>query len=159
MVEEFELEQDDRKRVIAKPLRVLSKEQVVCTNSAETASFFRKSMHDDKFATEHVFVLSFTAASELIAVTKVASGSVNAALLSTRTIFQVALLTNATFIVIVHNHPSGACVPSEQDRGLTEKVIAAGLLLEVPVIEHIVMGKEKYIGIRENLGGEIRKGV
>lgn len=67
-----------------------------------------------------------------------------------RDVFKAAILVNAAGIIVAHNHPSGDPTPSPDDRALTTRLRAAGQLLGVAVIDHIVVGHEgRYCSFRE----------
>ena len=64
-------------------------------------------------------------------------------------IFRTALVTNASSVMLFHNHPSGDASPSGQDIALTEKLRAAGELLQMPVKDHIILGDGEYYSFHE----------
>lgn len=76
-------------------------------------------------------------------------GTVNCSLVSTREIFKMALRKQAVYILLIHNHPSGDPSPSKEDILVTKKVIDAGKLMEIPLIDHIIIGDGKYISLKE----------
>lgn len=76
-------------------------------------------------------------------------GGLNFAYLSAREVFQPAIETFADGFVIVHNHPSGDPSPSEDDRKLTQSLCAMGNLLKIPLVDHIIVGEEKYFSFAE----------
>lgn len=61
-----------------------------------------------------------------------------------RLIFQTALLSNATRIIVCHNHPSGSLKPSKQDDNLTSELKQAGKLLRIPVVDHIILSEDRF---------------
>ena len=68
-----------------------------------------------------------------------------------RTIFTAALLANAAAVIVAHNHPSGDPEPSTQDITLTRRLLAAGDLLGIPVLDHLVIGDGCWSGLRGRL--------
>lgn len=76
-------------------------------------------------------------------------GSAAACLVSPAVVFRAALLSAATAVVFCHNHPSGDPTPSLEDIVLTEKLIEAGQLLGVRVVDHLVIGDGHWLSIRE----------
>ena len=62
---------------------------------------------------------------------------------------RTALVTNASSVMLFHNHPSGDASPSGQDIALTEKLRAAGELLQMPVKDHIILGDGEYYSFHE----------
>lgn len=88
----------------------------------------------------------------------VAMGSVNCAYAFAREIYKHALISNATGVIIVHNHPSGEVMPSEQDWKFTREIQEAGDLLGVELLDHIIVGdEEKYFSMSETHRWEIRE--
>ena len=66
------------------------------------------------------------------------------------TIFREALMAGAEEIIVAHNHPSGNLKPSNADIEATEKLKVAAELLEVPLIDHLIIGKDDYFSLAEN---------
>ncbi|MGO4947224.1 RadC family protein [Blautia sp. Sow4_E7] len=79
----------------------------------------------------------------------ISRGTVNGTLITPREIFMEALKYHAVGVVLVHNHPSGDPTPSECDQEITERVYTSGELLGVKLLDHIVIGDQKYISFRE----------
>ena len=77
-------------------------------------------------------------------------GTANYSLVHPRDIFKEAYLLNATGIICVHNHPSGEVLPSREDLNLTVRLSDVGLLLGIKVIDHIIIGADKYYSFLEN---------
>ena len=77
------------------------------------------------------------------------TGTVNASLVSPREIYLEALKYHAVGIILLHNHPSGDPTPSDADRRVTRKIKDAGNLLDVPLLDHIVLGDKRYVSFRE----------
>ena len=80
-------------------------------------------------------------------------GTVNYSMVIPRDIFREAVKYNATSILLVHNHPGGSCSPSNEDVELTKKLIYLGDMLEIPVMEHIIIGNGGYYSFRDNMRG------
>jgi DNA repair protein RadC len=76
-------------------------------------------------------------------------GSLNASMVRVGELFRAALQWNSAALIIVHNHPSGDPTPSPEDVLLTRKIVEAGKLLDVEVLDHLVIGHGKYISMRE----------
>ncbi len=76
-------------------------------------------------------------------------GTVNSSLANPREIFLSAVSYHAVGILLVHNHPSGDCTPSQADVDFTQRVKEAGELLGIPLLDHIIIGDCKYLSFRE----------
>jgi DNA repair protein RadC len=81
-----------------------------------------------------------------VAVTR---GILNSSLVHPREVFREAIAERAAAIVLVHNHPSGDPTPSVDDRLVTEQLVAAGRLLDIPVHDHVVIGRGRYASFAE----------
>ena len=71
----------------------------------------------------------------------VSLGTLNSSLIHPREVFKSAILSNAAGIMLIHNHPSGKCDPSELDISITKKLEEAGAFLDIPVVDHIIIGE------------------
>ena len=89
---------------------------------------------------ELVVVLCLDAKNQINAVNIAGMGSLNNAVVHPREIFKPAILSNASGIIFVHNHPSGDVKPSEDDRKTTERIKKAGDILGIPLVDSIVIG-------------------
>ncbi len=76
-------------------------------------------------------------------------GSLNTSLVRTGEVFRGAVRRNCAAIIVSHNHPSGDPSPSPEDIALTRRLVDAGKLLEVDVLDHLVIGHNRYISLRE----------
>ena len=74
----------------------------------------------------------------------VSIGIVNSSLVHPREVFKEAIRSNATSVILVHNHPSGDPEPSDEDHQITEIMKKAGKLLGIPVLDHVVIGDNRY---------------
>lgn len=77
-------------------------------------------------------------------------GTMTQSLIHPREIFKASILTNSHAIIMAHNHPSGDVTPSMADRRATEKMIDAGSLMGIEVIDHIIIAEDKFYSIKEN---------
>ena len=86
---------------------------------------------------------------KLIGASDISVGTVNATLVSPRELFLEALKKNAVSIILLHNHPSGDPTPSQEDILLTQRVRKAGDLIGIELLDHIIIGDNRYISLRE----------
>lgn len=89
---------------------------------------------------ERFLVFHLDNKNRLISFQTIGIGSVNSCPISPTEIFKGALLANAAAIIACHNHPSGDCAPSKEDDALTVRLVKTGRLIEVPVLDHVVIG-------------------
>jgi DNA repair protein RadC len=76
-------------------------------------------------------------------------GILNSSLVHPREVFREAIAERAAAIILVHNHPSGDPTPSGEDRLVTEQLVAAGRLLDIPVHDHVIVGRGRYTSFAE----------
>lgn len=77
----------------------------------------------------------------------VSIGTNNKAMVSPSNVFKSAILSNATAIIAIHNHPSGNPTPSQADLSVTERLVAAGKLLDIKCLDHVVIGQGNSLSI------------
>jgi DNA repair protein RadC len=79
----------------------------------------------------------------------VTRGILNSSLVHPREVFREAIAERAAAIILVHNHPSGDPAPSADDRNVTDQLVAAGRLLDIPVHDHVIIGRGRYTSFAE----------
>jgi DNA repair protein RadC len=79
----------------------------------------------------------------------VTRGLLNASLVHPREVFREAIAERAAAVILVHNHLSGDPTPSAEDRAVTEQLVAAGRLLDIPVHDHVIVGRGRYMSFAE----------
>lgn len=85
----------------------------------------------------------------------VTRGILDASLIHPREVFRPAVAEGAAGVILVHNHPSGDPTPSPEDRAVTRQLGAAGRALGIPVVDHVVVGRGRYVSLSSELGGNI----
>lgn len=98
---------------------------------------------------EHMRVVLLDARRRVIGVETVYIGSLNQTIVRAAEVFREAVLNNCASLILVHNHPSGDPTPSEADLTLTEDLIAAGHLLDIAVLDHVIIGHGSWVSLRE----------
>ena len=114
------------------------------------ASFERFLPYIDDMKQEHFLVMYLDQSFHELGVECISYGGTTNVIADPRVIFKRALDLGATCIVLGHNHPSGNPRPSKDDRMLTQKIDSAGKLLDITVIDHIVIGNERYYSFRDH---------
>ncbi|HST07808.1 MAG TPA: JAB domain-containing protein, partial [Gemmatimonadaceae bacterium] len=79
----------------------------------------------------------------------VTRGLLNSSLVHPREVYREAIAGRASAIILVHNHPSGDPTPSPDDRVVTEQLVQAGKVLDIPVQDHVIIGRGRYISFAE----------
>jgi len=100
-------------------------------------------MHIGDIHYEQFLVIMLNQSNKIIRVVSISEGGVTGTVVDPKKIFKLAIDNNATGLVLGHNHPSGNIQPSEQDNKLTAKLAAAGKLLDINVLDHIIVGEEQ----------------
>lgn len=98
---------------------------------------------------EHLRTILLDARNRLIRVHEVYRGSLTTSLIRTGEVFREAIKANAAGMIVVHNHPSGDPSPSPEDMAVTRNLVEAGRMLDIPVLDHIVIGCGKFVSMRE----------
>ncbi|MBR3575564.1 MAG: DNA repair protein RadC, partial [Lachnospiraceae bacterium] len=120
-------------------------------NASTIAEYYMERLRHNK--NESVLLLSIDSKGQVIRESEVSKGSVNRSLAHIRSILLEALDAEAVNILLLHNHPSGDPKPSGDDRALTEKLYESCRMIEIPLIDHIIIGDNRYYSFRES--GEI----
>ena len=106
--------------------------------------------HFDGRRNELVYLLCLDAKCKVLACKEIGEGSVNSAGVPIRRIVETALATNATSVVLAHNHPSGLALPSDADIHTTYRVAAALNAVEIGLIDHIVVADDDFVSLSQS---------
>ena len=117
-------------------------------NSKDAFEYFYMRMSD--IGHEQFWVLLLNPANKVIKMLKVSDGGINGTAADPKRIFKIALENNATAIMLCHNHPSGNVQPSESDKVLTRNLVNGGKLLEIKILDHIIVGIDKYFSFADS---------
>lgn len=93
---------------------------------------------------EEMFLMLLNRSNQVLGFTKISMGGVHSTIVDPKVIFQIALKSHASGIIIAHNHPSGSLKPSEQDIRLTKRIKEASGLLDIALLDHLILSKESY---------------
>ena len=102
---------------------------------------------------EHFYCIHLNSKNEIISSKLIAIGTLNSVIIHPREVFKEAIKESAQSIILVHNHPSGDVTPSLQDKEITAKLEKASELVGIDLVDHIIVGKEKWWSFEEK--GEI----
>ena len=98
---------------------------------------------------EELRVVVLNTRNAVLAIETVYRGNVSTALVRVGELFRDAIRQHAAGLILVHNHPSGDPAPSPDDLHLTAEAVAAGRLLDVPVLDHLIIGHEAFVSLRD----------
>lgn len=114
-------------------------------NPSHVAAYYMEQLrHKEE---EHVISVMLDNRFQLIADTTISIGDVHHSIVSPREVYKSALQQNASYLILLHNHPSGDCKPSEADLALTKKMKQAGDVLGVPLVDHIIIGDHNFFSL------------
>lgn len=98
---------------------------------------------------EYMYMVCMNTKLEMTSVFEISHGNVNSSIVGTREVFQKALLANAVSIALIHNHPSGDPTPSREDVEVTKRLIEAGRIVGIQVLDHIIIGRPGFTSLKE----------
>ncbi len=109
---------------------------------------------------EQLRLILLDSKNRVLAIPTVYQGSLNTSLIRIGELFRYALQRNCAAFIVVHNHPSGDPTPSPEDVVVTRQIVAAGKLLDIEVLDHLIIGHQRFISLKERgLGFDGREGV
>jgi DNA repair protein RadC len=116
--------------------------QKAISSSRDAYDYFGPKLEDKSFEEFHVLYLN--RANKVISEVQISEGGVAGTYVDPKKIYKLALEHGASSIILCHNHPSGGLVPSQQDINITQKIVAAGKLLEIMILDHIIVSIAGY---------------
>ena len=111
-----------------------------------SAVFIPKLLHETK---EHFMLALLNTKNRVIATPTVSIGSLSASVVHPREVFREAIKYPCAAIILVHNHPSGDPTPSREDISVTERLVKAGKIMDIPVLDHLIIGQHTYVSMKE----------
>ena len=99
---------------------------------------------------EYLYAIFLSTKGDIIGVNEVSRGNLFGTIASPREIFRVGVMLPTYGIILIHNHPSGDPTPSNDDINLTQKVNESGKILDIPLVDHLIVGDEKYYSFKEH---------
>jgi DNA repair protein RadC len=98
---------------------------------------------------EHLRLILLDTKNRVLEMPTVYIGNLNTSVIRVGELFRYALRVNCAGMIVVHNHPSGDPSPSPEDVRVTERIIQAGQLLDVDVLDHLIIGKQRFVSLKE----------
>jgi DNA repair protein RadC len=86
---------------------------------------------------------------EVLGIETISVGTLNASIVHPREVFRPAIAAGAASILVAHNHPSGNPAPSEDDLEITKRLVKAGDLVGIPVLDHLILGKRRFLSLKQ----------
>lgn len=118
------------------------------TDASDAKHFLQNYLqHEDK---EHFVCLLLDTKNKIVATYTVAIGTSNQCVVEPREVFKAAILSNSSKIILGHNHPTGDVFPSTEDVEVTKRLVVAGKILGIEVLDHIIVSDNSYYSFLEN---------
>jgi DNA repair protein RadC len=117
-------------------------------NAEDVFHYYVDELKDKK--KEYFYALFLDTKNKVIAEEEISVGILDASLIHPREVFKSAIKASSNSIILVHNHPSGDCTPSKEDKNVTKILENAGDLLGIRVLDHIIVGSDQYYSFREH---------
>ena len=135
------------KEVIRRIMEESPNDNPVIHGPEDVSKFFMpKLLHETK---EHFMIAVLNTKNRIIAAPTISIGSLSASVVHPREIFKEAIKYPCAGIILVHNHPSGDPKPSREDIAVTERLVKAGKIMDIPIIDHVIIAQQKYLSMKE----------
>jgi DNA repair protein RadC len=131
------------------------REPLYVRTASDAVSYFLNQVYVpfEQFRQEQLYVLLLDQKNRITHDVMVYKGTVNAVNIRTAELFMEAVHFNSPSIIVAHNHPSGDPTPSPEDVVVTGTIYEAGKLLDIHLLDHLVIGRERFVSLRaQNLG-------
>lgn len=129
--------------------KVKASERIKITLSSHADKVLRPFYEDDMDYKELSFAIFLNRANHVLAFSKISEGGLCSTVIDQKLLFQYALKVNAQSIILSHNHPSGNKDASEADKQLTKKIIEAGKIMQIQILDHIILTSEGYTSFQD----------
>lgn len=124
-------------------------EMPVLTSPEKAARFLRSIWSESLELREEFLVVCLNNAKHVLGYSRISIGTLNATLVQPSTVFQLAILSNCSEILLAHNHPSGNLNPSSQDIQLTKKLRDGCEIFGIGLTDHIILTKESFTSMKD----------
>lgn len=100
---------------------------------------------------EHFGVICLDTKNQPTHIMTVSIGTLNSSMVHPREVFKAAILSNSASVILFHNHPSGNPEPSITDNEITRRLVEAGEIIGIKVIDHVIIGDDKFLSMKEKM--------
>jgi len=133
---------------LGRRINLPSSTKITLADPFQSYAYLRELIQNE--SQEHLICVYLNTKSEVIETRTISIGTVNQTIINPKDILKWALKHSATGIIIAHNHPSGNPTPSKEDILVTKKIVEAAKLMDIIVVDHIIVGKNRYYSFLEN---------
>ncbi len=127
---------------------VKNKDRIKITGSQDAAEAFRQ-IWPDYDHIEFSYMLMMNRQNQVLGYFMLSKGGMCGTVVDVRVVYQVALKACATGIIVAHNHPSGQLLCSDADRKVTNQIKQAGVLLDIPLLDHLIITTDSYLSMAD----------
>lgn len=120
---------------------------IIITCPKDVANFLMNDMKG--LAREHFKLIMLDTKNKVICIKTISIGDLNSSVVHPREVFVEAIKKSCASVIVCHNHPSGDPTPSREDINVTKRLKECGTILGIEVLDHIIIGKEKYVSLKE----------
>ena len=135
-------------------LEVKNSDKIKIQGAQDTYEIMRKIFFDRhkevEILKEHFWTIALNTSLKILSIELVSIGSNTRTIAAPQEIFRVPLYKSANHVVLIHNHPSGNLKPSDADLDSTNRLIQAGLLFDIKVVDHVIVTKHSYYSFCDN---------
>jgi DNA repair proteins len=126
--------------------KVKASERVRIYSSADVYKLLIDNFYDEDTIEhkESFKVVLLNQANKVLGVTSISEGGISETIADIRIILQAAILSNASGIILTHNHPSGNLLPSQEDKTLTQRVKESAQIMRISLLDHLIVSNEAY---------------
>lgn len=115
---------------------------------SDVADLFMREM--EGLDREHFRAVLLDTKNRILGVRTISIGSLNSSVVHAREVFKAAVYESAQAIVLIHNHPSGLPEPSNEDLAVTQRLVEAGRILGIEILDHVIVGAQGFVSLRES---------
>ena len=137
------------KAVLEFSRRVLDRGMGMDTPITSPADVLPEMRHIRDLKKEHFVAIFLNARNQVIKTDTISMGSLNASLVHPREVFAPAVGISAASVILAHNHPSGDVTPSKEDISLTKRMVQAGQIMGIEVVDHLIVASDKFLSMKE----------
>lgn len=145
-------------KIISKPMheielhykRPLMDGMTKITNAEEAHNCFKQYINPNRIDLKEFFwVIFLTNANQVLGIAEIGSGTDKGVRVNVKEIFQLALTSNSSAIIVAHNHPSGKLIISSSDKEMTERIKKICILFSITLIDHLIITSESFSSFQE----------
>lgn len=133
---------------LGKRLGMMDRYDKIAYNNPQTVAEYFYNHYLDA-STEEFMILMLDSKNKMIGIDSISVGTINQTLVHPREVYKNPIKRSANAIILVHNHPSGDPMPSEDDIRITKRLIEAGEIIGIRVLDHIIIGANRHLSMKE----------